>query len=124
MWMGKQAARQPGRSEEAALGTVTIGGAEPAVYTGSESREVAVIGPGCYWWAPAEEETALVLRAGEQAEQVCLTGRQAGEPPVELAPGEAVIGCGGSYIHLAADGTITIHGEIVLEGTMTMGQRG
>ena len=118
MWLGEQTARSRGGQEAAALGTVTAGGLEPAVYAAGEVRQMAVIGPGCYWWAPRAEESALVLRAGTQGEESCLAGRAQDEAPVELAAGEAVLACGGGYIHLRGDGSIYLHGSIVIDGTL------
>ncbi len=105
MWIAQQTARGAEQKDSAALGLVTRGGLSPAVLRGDERRSADVIGPGGLWWCPAAEEQALVLGG-------CVVGRRQPGPPVALAPGEVLLACGGSYVHLRADGTIRIHGRV------------
>lgn len=53
MWLSKRVMADRDAEDPATLGTVSIGGKNPAVVTDAEKRQAKVISPGGYCWNPA-----------------------------------------------------------------------
>lgn len=119
MWLSRRGGIAGERRGAAGMGQVTIGGAQPAVRTEGEVRRATVLSPVGYYWAPAVGDDTMVLQAGDLGEEACLTGVRQAQPPVSLAPGEAVIGTADSYIHIGPDG-ITLYGDILAVGNLSV----
>ena len=62
MWLSRRVMQESGMEDPATLGTVTIGGKEPAVLTDAEKRRAKVISPGGYCWNPAATDCVLVVK--------------------------------------------------------------
>ena len=111
MWMSRRGGIAGEHRGAAGMGQVTIGGERPAVRTEGEVRRATVLGPAWFYWTPEAGADVMVLQAGDLGEEACVAGQRQSAPPVELAPGEAVIGTADSYIHIGPGG-ITLGGEI------------
>ena len=79
-----------------------------------EYRYRPLIAPGGYHWAPAPGQEVLVLKTGERGEQPCAVGvaDRSG-----LKPGEVLITGGKCSLLLGLNGTITVSGQLVVNGT-------
>lgn len=115
MWLSNRHQRR--RTEEGIgqLGTVTIAGNPAGVYLAGERRGVTLIGPGGYHWAPRTRDAVLTVPTGEEQTPCILGIAQNGERGV--LPGEVWISVTPeSGIHLRADGTIDLVGDILVNG--------
>ena len=61
MWLSKRVMADRDAEDPATLGTVSIGGKNPAVVTDAEKRQAKVISPGGYCWNPAATDCVLVV---------------------------------------------------------------
>ncbi len=116
MWISEQFA---GKRETVAcgIGKVTIGGGHSAVLAaGGEQRMLPVISPGGYYWVPQPGQRVLVLDEGG----ACVAG--AVQPETDLAPGDILICAGEAAIRLATDGTVSITGQVYLNGVPMGGE--
>ena len=113
MWLSRQVAGVR-RSAAADRGVVTIGGCTPAVYSGAERRALPVFGPGGYFWRPAQGDSVLILKAGEDGEAPCVLGKELAD---EVGSGEILITNGsGASIRLDAQGNLWLTGRLMLNG--------
>lgn len=113
MWLSQQlsAAGMECQTPAVQIGTVSVGGAAPAVQTDCEHRELAILAPGGFCWRPAPGDRVIVLRQGEG----CVAGvRQA--LPEDLRAGEVRLFSKGCSITLTADGEIHLTGTVYLNG--------
>ena len=62
MWLSKRVMADRDAEDPATLGTVSIGGKNPAVVTDAEKRQAKVISPGGYCWNPAATDCVLVVK--------------------------------------------------------------
>lgn len=125
MWLSKTiAARQRTEQEGAAadMGVTTIGGGSASVMTKGEQRNLEVFAPGGLIWQPQEGDTVLVIKGGTGAQEQCVVAANtAAAAPADLTPGELFLySCGKASIHLRADGSIVIKGNISAEGDWTI----
>lgn len=65
MWLSKRVMADRDAEDPATLGTVSIGGKNPAVVTDAEKRQAKVISPGGYCWNPAATDCVLVVKGNE-----------------------------------------------------------
>ena len=65
MWLSKRVMAEQNAEDPATLGTVSIGGKNPAVVTDAEKRQAKVISPGGYCWNPAATDCVLVVKGNE-----------------------------------------------------------
>ena len=113
MWLSRRERRQS-RYGGALTGPVTVSGRDVGAWLEGEGRGVAVYAPGGYHWAPAPGQEVLVLKTGERGEQPCAVGvaDRSG-----LKPGEVLITGGKCSLLLGLNGTITVSGQLVVNGT-------
>ena len=96
--------------ETAELGTVTIGGAPAAVETRGEVRDLPVISPGGFLWAPSRGEPVRVITGGPGGEEQCVQDGSG------LWPGEILLYCGKASIKLDREGQISLNGKLFING--------
>lgn len=113
MWLSKRVMREENPEDAAAIGTVTIGGDEPAVLTDAEKRRAKIVSPGGYCWNPAATDCALVFRGNE----LYLAGMPQ-EGTQGLQPGEVLVFSKGAQIRVGNDGTIRLSGDVFIEGNL------
>ena len=114
MWLSDRNRRV--RTEGGAeLGTVTLGGDPAGVYLAGERRNLPVLGPGGYAWAPMTGDQVLVIKAGDEGETPCVAAVRGAQG---AAPGTVQIfnRPGTASITLDADGNITIVGRVTVNG--------
>ena len=115
MWMTRRL-REQREQTPAQFGTVTIGGERAGVFTRGERRELVSAAPGGYAWRPQSGEKVLVVESGGDGD-ACVAGVVGGAPPVALGAGEVcVYAPGGAYLALRSDGTVELHGQLVING--------
>lgn len=100
--------------ETVELGTVTIGGDPAAVETRGEVRDLPVISPGGFLWAPSRGEQVLVIKGGPGGEEQCVAGRV--QDGSGLWPGEILLYCGKASIKLDREGQISLNGKLFING--------
>ena len=114
MWLSEQRRRQTVEERPAELGVVTLTGEAPAVWLTGERRALPVLGPGGYYWRPAEGDQVLVIKAGAERESPCLVGTlQSG---ADLGPGEVRLSGEESALWLK-QGEVALEGEVTVNGT-------
>ena len=126
MWLSEKLSRHEVQDVASAQdGTVTIEGAETAVFSSGEKREVKTVGPGGYEWRPRKGEEVLIVRGGVFGEEAYAAGAVEREE-TELAPGEVRIRSGfeGTEIVLRNNGRIDINGALFINGTPYLGLGG
>ena len=64
MWLSKRVMAEQNAEDPATLGTVSIGGKNPAVVTDAEKRQAKVISPGGYCWNPAATDCVSTITGG------------------------------------------------------------
>lgn len=115
MWISERNKGQDSQGGGAQMGTVTIGGNPASVYWDGERRNLPVIGPKGYSWAPMAGDQVLVIKAGEEGENPCVVGVQMeeGVPPgsIRIVNGEGTAG-----IIIGTDGTISMIGRVLVNG--------
>ena len=105
MWLSE---RKSAKSEDDAVGSVTVSGEKYAVMGFSEHRNIGIYTPGGYFWRPFVGDEVLVLKDG-------IVGKRSDE--TDLLPGEVCIrSAGGAEIHLCNDGSIRLKGNLITEG--------
>lgn len=115
MWTSDRR-RDHQRSWAMETGEVTIPGDPAGVYLSGERRQLAVYAPGGYVWRPALGQRVLVLKAGSEQEEGCLTAARQ-DPEQDLQPGEVrVFSQGGARITLDRQGQVLLEGELFLNG--------
>ena len=120
MWIGKQLADTVRRAREesacAELGVTTIGGAETAVVSRGEERQLPVYGPGGMLWLPRAGDAVLVIKGGSGREERCVAGAAQTRAPEGMVPGEIRLYSGGASLTLRNDGRIEVIGELIING--------
>ena len=113
MWLSRRVMQESGMEDPATLGTVTIGGKEPAVLTDAEKRRAKVISPGGYCWNPAATDCVLVVKGND----LYVAGMpQAGT--MGLQPGEVMLYAKGTSVKIGNDGKIHLTGDVYVEGDL------
>ncbi len=113
MWLSKRVMRGENPEDPAAIGTVTIGGDEPAVLTDAEKRRAEIVSPGGYCWNPAATDCALVFKGNELY--------LAGMPQTrtrELEPGEVLVYSRSAQMKVGNDGALRLTGDVYVEGDL------
>ncbi|MBE6948496.1 MAG: hypothetical protein E7456_01495 [Ruminococcaceae bacterium] len=115
MWLSNR--KIPAGSNQSAVGEVTIGGRNTAVYTDGEKRNSAFFSPGGYYWLPSCGQNMVVIKSGDG--EVCCMDREVTELPVDMQEGEVYIVSGGNAsLYLKNDGTVQIMGDVSVNGRM------
>ena len=113
MWLSRRVMQEAAAEDPATLGTVSIGGREPAVVTDAEKRRAKVISPGGYCWNPAATDCVLVVKGNE----LYVAGMpQAGTGG--LQPGEVMLFSKGASIRVTNSGEIHLAGDVYVEGDL------
>ncbi len=114
MWLAEKNRGAPAGSG-AELGTVTLAGCPAGVYMAGERRNLPVLGPGGYAWAPEAGAQVLVIKTGEAGEAPCVA---AARSECTVPPGTVRIfnGRGNASITLDADGGIALVGKVTING--------
>lgn len=118
MWLSKKLTQHEMQNTASAQsGTVTVEGAEAAVYTSGEDRDVKVVSPRGFFWKPKNGENVLVIKGGVFGEEAYIVGAVQGEDS-GLAAGEVRIASanGGAEIVLRNSGRIDINGSLFING--------
>ena len=113
MWLSRRVMMESGMEDPATLGTVSIGGKEPAVVTDAEKRRAKVISPGGYCWNPAATDCVLVVKGNELY--------VAGMPQTGvkgLQPGEVMLYSKGARVKIQNDGKIYLTGDVYVDGEL------
>ena len=117
MWLSKKLTQSEMQNTASAQsGTVTVEGAEAAVYTSGEDRNVKVASPRGFFWKPRNGENVLVIKGGVFGEDAYIVGavqRDGGA----LAAGEVrIASAGGAEIVLRNSGRVDINGSVFING--------
>ncbi|MBP1758798.1 MAG: hypothetical protein H6Q61_1047 [Firmicutes bacterium] len=119
MWIANRKQREIPQESTAELGTVTLTGQSTGVYLDGERRNVAVLAPRGYHWAPQREEESLVLSCGEERAPCIIGMRNQGAGEHSPGPGEVWISVApASGIHLKSDGSIELVGPVYINGNL------
>ena len=110
--MGEMRRKEP--EEAAEMGVVTISGDPAAVETRGEVRNLPVLSPGGYVWAPNRGEQVLVIKGGPGGEEACVVGRV--QDGAALLPGEVLLYCGEASLKLDREGRVFLNGELFING--------
>ena len=99
--------------DPATLGTVSIGGKNPAVVTDAEKRQAKVISPGGYCWNPAATDCVLVVKGNE----LYVAGMPQ-EGTKGLRAGEVMLFSKGASVKVTNDGKILLNGDVYVQGDL------
>ena len=116
MWLSeklKEGQRPGGASAD--LGVTTIGGEKAGVYSRGELREVRICTPGGVCWQPRSGDKVVVLKGGNDGEEVFVLGVE-GKNEAQIAAGELLFRSGGASICLRNNGVIELSGELMING--------
>ena len=113
MWLSRRVMTENSPEDPATLGTVTIGGKEPAVVTDTEKRQAKVISPGGYCWNPGATDCVLVVKGNELYVAGMPQGGTRG-----LQPGEVMLYAKGASVKVGNDGRISLTGDVYVEGDL------
>ena len=118
MWLSKKLAQQEMQNAASAQsGTVTVEGAEAAVYADGEERNVRVTAPRGFQWRPMNGDHVLVIKGGVFGEEAYIVGAVQ-EDDGALGAGEVRIASarGGAEIVLRNSGRVDINGSVFING--------
>lgn len=118
MWLSKKLAQNEMQNAASARsGTVTVEGAETAVYAAGEERGVKVASPNGFFWKPGNGENVLVIKGGVFGEEAYIVGAVQ-EDNGALGAGEVRIASagGGAELVLKNNGRIDINGSVFING--------
>lgn len=121
MWITRRLSEHERQDTASAQdGTVTLEGAETAVFSSGEKRAVKTVGPEGFCWKPRKGSEVLVVRGGVFGEEVYAVGAIAQEEENDdLAPGEVRIRAaaeGSGEIVLRSSGKVEINGRLFVNG--------
>lgn len=116
MWLSERHRETP-RREEAGLGTVTLGGNPAGVYLAGERRNLPVLAPGGFSWAPSTGQQVLVIKTGADGEAPYVA---AALSDTAIAPGSVRIfnSLGNASITLDGGGNVRLVGRIYVNGEL------
>lgn len=117
MWLSKKLTQHEMQNAASAQsGTVTVEGAEAAVYTSGEDRNVKVASPRGFFWKPRNGENVLVIKGGVFGEDAYIVGAVQQDGGA-LAAGEVrIASAGGAEIILRNSGRVDINGSVFING--------
>lgn len=117
MWLSKKLTQHEMQNAASAQsGTVTVEGAEAAVYTSGEDRNVKVASPRGFFWKPRNGENVLVIKGGVFGEDAYIVGAVQQDGGA-LAAGEVrIASAGGAEIVLRNSGRVDINGSVFING--------
>ncbi len=113
MWVSQRGRSSQRDSEVSArVGGVTLSQIPLGVYVDGERRNLEIFTPGGYSWRPNVGDEVLVIKTEGGS---CVAGAQQTESQLEI--GEVKIaGGGGGTVYLTADGTVSLSGDVVVNG--------
>lgn len=116
MWLSERHRETP-RREEAGLGTVTLGGNPAGVYLAGERRNLPVLAPGGFAWAPSTGQQVLVIKTGADGEAPYVAAALSDNM---IAPGAVRIfdSMGKASITLDGMGNMRLVGRIYVNGEL------
>ena len=115
MWLSNRMVRN--KSNQPAVGEVTIGGKNTAVYTDGEKRNSVFFSPGGYYWLPSRGQNMVVIKSEDN--EICCMDREITELPIDMQEGEVyIVSDGNASIYLKNDGTVQISGDVSVKGRM------
>ena len=118
MWLSRKLTQHEMQNTASAQsGTVTVEGAEAAVYADGEERDAAVVSPRGFFWRPMNGEKVLVIKGGVFGEEAYIVGAVQ-EDAGALSTGEVRIASvdGNAEIVLRNSGRIDINGSVFING--------
>lgn len=117
MWLSRKLTQHEMQNAASAQsGTVTVEGAEAAVYTSGEDRNVKVASPRGFFWKPRNGENVLVIKGGVFGEDAYIVGAVQQDGGA-LAAGEVrIASAGGAEIVLRNSGRVDINGSVFING--------
>ena len=118
MWLSRKLTQSEKQNTASAQsGTVTVEGAEAAVYADGEERNVRVAAPRGFQWRPGNGERVLVIKGGVFGEEAYIVGAVQ-EDGGALSAGEVRIASanGGAEIILRNSGRVDISGSVFING--------
>ena len=110
MWLSGEREKAKMTPAPAEQGVVTLAHGELAVYLDGERRRVSLYAPGGLAWRPRVGERVLILKGGQEGEELFLLGKECLPPE----PGQTRLGSGTGSI-LCGDG-VEITGELLVNG--------
>ena len=113
MWLSKRVMVESSAEDPATLGTVSIGGKNPAVVTDAEKRQAKVISPGGYCWNPAAADCVLVVKGNE----LYVAGMPQ-DGTKGLRPGEVMLFSQNASAKVSNDGKILLTGDVYVQGDL------
>ena len=125
MWLSKKLSVHRRVEQEGAaadMGVTTIGGANAAVMTRGEQRDLEVFSPAGLVWQPKSGDTVLVIKGGVGGQEQCVIAAETrGQAPKNMVPGELYLySDAGTFIYLCADGSIQVKGDVTLTGDLAV----
>ena len=112
MWLSEKAAARRAGAASAGTGIVSIGGTAPAVYTDGEHRALRVLAPMGMEWQLRTGDDVLLLETDDGERYILGTVDEGGT----LGEGELCLKCGGTWLKIGADGSISAEGEVHICG--------
>lgn len=121
MWIsGKLAEHEMPDMASAQCGTVTVDGAETAVFSSGERRGAKTASPGGVIWKPRRGGEVLVVRGGAFGEEAYIAGA-VGQDEGDLEPGEVRVCSDKAEIVLRNSGRVDINGVVFINGMPLFG---
>lgn len=115
MWISEKMQERNSDFYGAAVGIVTVGGANPSVLVEGEIRNAEFTASGAVR-LPKTGDEVLLIRCSD-GESIAV-GKICGTPPVEIENGEVYItNEGGGLIRLKNNGEIELVGTVIIRGT-------
>ena len=116
MWLSERH-RETTRQEEAGVGIVTLGGNPAGVYLARERRNLPVLAPGGFAWAPTTGQQVLVIKTGADGEAPYVAAALSDNM---IAPGAVRIfdSIGKASITLDGAGNMSLVGRIYVNGEL------
>ena len=118
MWLSRKLTQSEKQNTASAQsGTVTVEGAEAAVYADGEERNVRVAAPRGFFWRPGNGEKVLVIKGGTFGEETYIVGAvQSGDDTLNAGEIRIASARGDAEIVLKNSGRIDINGSVFING--------
>ena len=118
MWLSRKLTQHEMQNTASAQsGTVTVEGAEAAVYSSGEERDVKVASPCGFFWKPRNGENVLVIKGGVFGEEAYIVGAvQADDGGLNAGEVRIASANGNAEIVLRNSGRVDINGSVFING--------
>ena len=112
MWLSERSQSQIAECG-AEIGTVTLAGNPAGVYLAGERRNLPVLSPGGFAWAPQAGDQVLVIKTGAAGEAPYVVAVRQND---SVSPGSVRIsnGAGTASVILDASGTLALNARTIL----------